>query len=99
MIALLEARKLGMVDFKLVDVREPMEWRMGHIKGADKLVPTSNFFQTLEEANLSKDENIIVYCHVGSRSAHCARILSDMGYKKIGNITHGIVAYPGEKEA
>jgi len=99
MIALLEARKLGMVDFKLVDVREPMEWRMGHIKGADKLIPTSSFFQTLEEAKLLLDENIIVYCHVGSRSAHCARILNDMGYKKIGNLTHGIVAYPGEKEA
>ena len=98
-VALLEARELGMVEFTLVDVREPMEWQMGHIKGADKLIPTSSFFQTLEEANLSQDENIIVYCHVGSRSAHCARILNDMGYKKIGNLTYGIVAYPGEKEA
>jgi rhodanese-related sulfurtransferase len=99
MIALLEARELGMVDFKLVDVRELMEWKMGHIKGADKLIPTSSFFQTLDEAKLSQDENIIVYCHVGSRSAHCARILSDMGYKKVSNLTYGIVAYPGEKEA
>ncbi|MDA3946859.1 MAG: rhodanese-like domain-containing protein [Helicobacteraceae bacterium] len=97
-IALLEARDLGMVDFKLVDVREPMEWQMGHIKGADIIMPTSNFFQALEDAELSKDENIIVYCHVGSRSAHCARILGDMGYKKIGNLTYGIVSYPGEKE-
>lgn len=98
MTSLLEARTLGMVAFKLVDVREHMEWQMGHIKGADTLVPTSSFFQTLDEANLSKDENIIVYCHVGSRSAHVARILTDMGYSKIGNLTHGIVAYPGEKE-
>ncbi|MBA3026916.1 MAG: sulfurtransferase [Sulfurimonas sp.] len=98
MMALLEARELGMVDFKLVDVREHMEWQMGHIKGADALVPTSSFFQTLDEAKLDKNENIILYCHVGSRSAHCARILGDMGYKKIGNLTHGIVSYGGEKE-
>lgn len=97
-IALIEARELGMVDFKLVDVREPMEWQMGHIKGADLLIPTSNFFGALDAARLSYDENIIVYCHVGSRSAHCARILNDMGYKKIGNLTYGIVSYPGEKE-
>lgn len=96
--ALLEARELGMVDFKLVDVREHMEWQMGHIKGADVLVPTSSFFQTLDESGLSKDENIIVYCHVGSRSAHCARILADMGYTKIGNLSHGIVSYTGEIE-
>lgn len=96
-IALLEARELGMVEFKLVDVREHMEWQMGHIKGADALVPTSSFFQTLDDAKLDKNENIILYCHVGSRSAHCARILSDMGYTKIGNLTHGIVSYGGEK--
>jgi len=96
-IALLEARELGMVEFKIVDVREHMEWQMGHIKGADALVPTSSFFQTLDDAKLDKNENIILYCHVGSRSAHCARILSDMGYTKIGNLTHGIVSYGGEK--
>ena len=94
--SLLEARELGMVNFKLVDVREHMEWQMGHIKGADKLVPTSNFFATLDEAKLDKNENIIVYCHVGSRSAHCSRILTDMGYTKIGNLSHGIVSYSGE---
>lgn len=93
--SLLEARELGMVDFKLVDVREYMEWQMGHIKGADKLVPTSSFFGTLDEAKLDKNENIILYCHVGSRSAHCARILTDMGYTKIGNLSHGIVSYGG----
>ena len=98
MISLLEARELGMVNFTIVDVREHMEWQMGHIKGADKLVPTSSFFASLEEANLNKDDNIILYCHVGSRSAHCARILTDSGFSKIGNLTHGIVSYGGEIE-
>jgi len=98
MVALLEARELGMIHFKLVDVREHMEWQMGHIKGADALVPTSSFFQTLDEAQLDKNENIILYCHIGSRSAHCARILKDMNYTKIGNLTHGIVSFSGEKE-
>ena len=96
--ALIEARELGMVEFKLVDVREHMEWQMGHIKGADTLVPTSSFFQTWDEAKLKKDENIILYCHVGSRSAHVARILGDMGYSKIGNLTHGIVSFSGDIE-
>ena len=98
MMALLEARDLGMVDFKLVDVREHMEWQMGHIKGADVLVPTSSFYQSIEEAKLDKNENIILYCHVGSRSAHVARLMPDMGYTKIGNLTHGIVSYSGEIE-
>jgi rhodanese-related sulfurtransferase len=73
-----------------------MEWQMGHIKGADKLIPTSSFFPTLEESGLQKDENIIVYCHVGSRSAYCVGLLTDLGYTKIGNISNGIVSYGGE---
>ena len=96
--SLLEARAIGMVDFKLIDVREHMEWQRGHIEGADKLIPTSSFFPTLEDSKLDKNENIIVYCHVGSRSAHCARILHDMGYKKIGNLSYGIVSYGGKIE-
>jgi rhodanese-related sulfurtransferase/ferredoxin-thioredoxin reductase catalytic subunit len=98
LMSLLEAREIDMINFKLVDVREHMEWQMGHIKGSDALVPTSSFFQVLDDAKLSKDENIILYCHVGSRSAHCARILTDMGYSKIGNLTHGIVSFSGEIE-
>ncbi|MEA1919174.1 MAG: ferredoxin-thioredoxin reductase catalytic domain-containing protein [Campylobacterota bacterium] len=97
-MSLLEARDLGMVQFKLVDVREHMEWQMGHIKGADSLIPTSSFFNTLESSKLDKNENIILYCHVGSRSAHCQRILNDMGYTKVSNLTYGIVSYGGEIE-
>lgn len=96
LVSLLEARELGMVNFKLVDVREWMEWKSARIEGTDVLVPTSNFFQTLTEAKLSMDENIIVYCHVGSRSAHCQRILTDMGYLKASNLYGGIVAYNGK---
>lgn len=96
--ALIEAKELGMVNFKLVDVREHMEWQMGHIKGADQLIPTSSFFDTLGESGLQKDENIVVYCHVGSRSAHVQRILNDMGYEKVSNLTYGIVSYGGEIE-
>jgi rhodanese-related sulfurtransferase len=87
-----------MVKFTLVDVREHMEWQMGHIKGADTLVPTSSFFQTWDEKNIGKEDNVILYCHVGSRSAHVVRILTDNGYSKIGNLTNGIVAYGGDKD-
>jgi len=98
LVSLLEARDLGMIQFKLVDVREHMEWEMGHIKGADKLIPTSSFFPSLEESKLAKDESIILYCHVGSRSVHCSTILRDQGYSKISNFTRGIVSYNGEIE-
>ena len=66
--ALIEAKKLGMVDFTLVDTREFMEFQMSHIVGTDKLVATSQFYAKVEEelAGL-KEKYIILYCHSGSR--------------------------------
>jgi len=95
-IALLEARDLGMVNFKIVDVREWMEYKSMRIKGVDHLIPTSSFFNTLEEVNLDKETPVIVYCHVGSRSAHCQNVLKNQGYKHVANLAHGIVSYTGE---
>ncbi len=96
LISLIEARDLGMVDFELIDVREWMEHRMGHIKGTNALVPTTSFFASLDEAKLDKNKSIVVYCHVGSRSAHCQRVLSDMEFKNVINLAHGISGYHGE---
>ena len=96
LLSLIEARELGMVDFNLVDVREWMEHESGHIKGTDALVPTTSFFASLEKAALDKDKSLVLYCHVGSRSAHCQRVLSDMEFKSVVNLAHGISGYRGE---
>lgn len=95
--SLLEARELGMVDFNLVDVREWMEHQGAHIKGTDALVPTTSFYNSLQEAKLDQAKSLIVYCHVGSRSAHCQRILGEKeNFKSISNLIHGISGYRGE---
>jgi len=96
---LLKAREKGVVNFKIIDVREVFEWQMGRIKGADFLVPTSNFYAELEKVMEYKDEPWILYCHVGSRSAYVQRVLSQQeGFPHIGNLTYGIAAYRGEIE-
>lgn len=96
--ALLEARNLGMVDFNLVDVREWMEYKRGRIKGTDYLIPTTSFYESLKQIEDQKEKPLVVYCHVGSRSAYCQRVLEDLGFKHVGNLTYGIVSYSGEIE-
>ncbi|WP_200764104.1 ferredoxin-thioredoxin reductase catalytic domain-containing protein [Nitrosophilus alvini] len=96
--ALIEARELNMIDFNLVDVREWMEYRAARIKGTDYLVPTTTFYESVKQIEDQKEKPLIVYCHVGSRSAYCQRVLKDMGFKSVGNLTYGIVSYPGEIE-
>jgi len=96
---LLKAREKGLVNFKLIDIREPFEYEMMRIKGTDKLLPISKVQYDLDEWMKLKDERIIIYCHVGSRSAYLQRALQQqLGFDKVGNLTYGIASYYGEIE-
>ena len=94
--ALIEAKELGMIDFTLLDVRELMEFKMGHIVGTDSLVPTSQFYAKIEEHNDKKQKAVIVYCHTGSRSFQVQHAMKSLGFKQVGNLQYGIISYNGE---
>lgn len=94
--ALLDARELKLIDFKLIDVREPMEYNMAHIEGVDELLPTSQFYEWIEKIQNRKDEHIILYCYTGSRSFQVQDILKAQGFKHVGNLTYGIISYKGK---
>ena len=97
--ALLEARDEGKADFLLVDVREDMEYEMGHIKGADMLKPTSSFQQWGQEFfNETKDKTVVFTCRTGSRSGQVQNIFSQNGHTRVINHFGGIVTYRGEIE-
>ncbi len=97
--ALLEAKNLGMIDFTLVDVRELMEFKMGHIVGTDTLVPTSQFYAKVEEELADKkSQAIILYCHTGSRSYQVQHAMEGLGFELVGNLQSGIIAYHGDTQ-
>jgi len=96
---LLKAREASLVDFELIDIREPFEHQMMRIKGTDKLLPISRVQYDLDEWMKLKDKRIIIYCHVGSRSGYLQRALQQqLGFDKVGNLTYGIADYFGEIE-
>ncbi|OCL81979.1 ferredoxin-thioredoxin reductase catalytic domain-containing protein [Arcobacter porcinus] len=94
--ALLKARKQNITEFLLVDTREWMEWFEARIEGTDYLVPTTSFYNALEQITDKKDKTIILYCYSGSRSAYCQRIMLKMGFSKVLNFDHGIMSYMGD---
>jgi sulfur-carrier protein adenylyltransferase/sulfurtransferase len=61
----------------LLDVREPFEWNIAHLEGAT-LIPIGEIMERRSE--LPKDEEIVVYCHLGSRSLQVAHYLQNLGY-------------------
>ena len=61
----------------VLDVRQPEEYRTGHIIGA-KLIPLGELGQRLKE--LPKDKEIVCVCASGSRSRSATKLLIREGY-------------------
>jgi rhodanese-related sulfurtransferase len=76
---------------RLIDVREADEWAVARLPQAE-LIPLSQFQQRAPE-ELSKDENIVLYCHHGMRSARAQGFLKAQGYGDVLNLTGGIEAW------
>ena len=67
----------------LVDVREPEEWREGHVAGA-RLLPLSTLEKGVSPEELAKilPKDKVIYCHclAGGRCVEAAAILKPLGY-------------------
>lgn len=74
----------------IVDVREPHEYKAGHIDGA-RLAPLGNVADELE--SVEKDREIVLVCRTGNRSGKAQRILADRGYTNLRNMEGGMVAW------
>ncbi|HEX5831100.1 MAG TPA: LD-carboxypeptidase [Gemmatimonadaceae bacterium] len=70
-----------------LDVREPNEWNLGHIPGAVH-IPRGTL-ETKVEAMIPRDQDVVVYCAGGNRSALAADTLQQMGYDKVSSMSDG----------
>jgi adenylyltransferase/sulfurtransferase len=77
----------------LLDVREPHEWEIAHLDGA-KLIPVNTLAGHLDE--LPRDQEIVVYCKSGARSARATQLLKDAGFRKVQNLEGGITRWATE---
>lgn len=75
------------MDYVVIDVREPDEYKSGHVSGSLNIPPSQLMAGAPQLHGVPKDSNIIVYCRKGSRSNVAMNILKQLGYS---NITNGI---------
>lgn len=82
-------------EVQVIDVRTQEEFDEGHISGA-QLYP----LQTIEEMSeeLDKDENYLIVCRSGNRSAQASDILLNKGFKNIYNMDGGMNEWTYEIE-
>jgi rhodanese-related sulfurtransferase len=74
--------------FRLVDVREDNEWERGRALGAVH-IGKGILERDIERAIPDRDEEIILYCGGGFRSALAADTLAKMGYTNVVSMDGG----------
>jgi rhodanese-related sulfurtransferase len=79
----------GRGDLHLLDVREPEEWRAGHIAGSQH-IPLGQLRERLGE--IPKDRTIVAVCRHGNRSDAATRGLRTLGYT-VENLEGGVTAW------
>jgi phage shock protein E len=68
---------------KVVDVRSPAEFGMGHWEGAIN-IPVGDVPKRLAEFGPT-NQPIVVYCHSGNRSSRAQKLLQQAGYTDVTN--------------
>jgi adenylyltransferase/sulfurtransferase len=76
----------------LIDVREPVEWDINHIDGA-QLIPKALISSGEALAKVPQDRTPVLYCKTGVRSAEALAALKKAGFSDAVHLQGGIVAW------
>lgn len=83
----------GEDNFVLLDVREDYERAEFNVGGIH--VPLGQLSMSMDKLTPYRDEEIIVYCRSGKRSAMAQELLKQSGFKNVRNLEGGMLAYQG----
>jgi len=78
---------------RAIDVREPGEYDIAHIKGVP-LLPLSQLARRFKELN--PEQAYYITCKVGMRSLHAVQFLREQGFKNLKSVRGGIAAWSEE---
>ena len=81
----------------LIDVREPVEWDINRIEGAE-LIPKPEFESGEALSKLQVDRTPVFYCKTGVRSAEVLAIVKKAGFSDALHVQGGIVAWGKQLE-
>ena len=75
---------------RLIDVRETYEWTAGHI-GVAEHIPSAELPGRVGE--LRRDQEIVLYCRSGARSAKALELLREAGFSRVSHLRGGATAW------
>ncbi len=82
----------------LLDVRKQMEADIADI-GADQLIPVQELPHRIDEVKAEPDQEVVVHCRSGGRSAQAVQMLRAAGYTNVLNLKGGTLAWSKEVDS
>lgn len=76
----------------VLDVRTEAEYKTGFIGEAEN-ISSGEVAKKIDSLASHKDEDVLVYCQSGARSASVAKLLVKNGFTKVNNLRGGIMAW------
>lgn len=84
----------------IIDVREPLEYRTGHVPGAINIPPATMMVGIPPQlADIPKSTEIVLYCVSGARSNTSMHLLKQYGFTNLVNGInkhHVLAKYPSQ---
>lgn len=78
-------------EFNFLDVREEYEYEEDNLGAL--LIPLGELPDRLEEIDGWKEQEVVVHCRSGARSARAKAFLEAQGFANVRNVLGGIMAY------
>jgi hydroxyacylglutathione hydrolase len=76
--------------YHVLDVREPMEWAVGHVPGA-QLIALGDVHRRVAE--VPDDRDVAIICEAGVRSSSAASVLQAAGLTRLVNVADGTAGW------
>lgn len=93
--ALIEQHQ-GDKQFSIIDVRTPEEYAEGHLTGSQMIdYYDADFADQLQQ--LDKDKTYLIYCRSGGRSGRTLKLMEQMGFSSVYNMSGGFSRWQGEQ--
>ena len=89
------AEALQLINHKnalVLDVREESEYKSGHILNT-KWIPLGKLSDRTGELERYREQNIVVVCRSGNRSASACAMLVKQGFAQAVNLSGGVMAW------
>jgi rhodanese-related sulfurtransferase len=93
----LHQKRQAQADLLLIDCREPDEYALVAIDGAE-LIPLGELPERIADLARHRDRHIVVHCHAGGRSLRAARWLREQGFTQAQSLAGGIDQWAVEIE-